>query len=191
MKNIIPYFRYIGAAFLLKAFSLNVLTKTIYRKTGNALGKTTHAVVTETDMVRGSWLYNAITKSGIDLNKNLKILELGTGWNHFYGLFLRHFIEAKFVLFDIQDNRSWAATKMRSHELYKKLSNTNFPPLNHVESKTLIESVSTKISKSNNFNDLYSILDIDYVIESDGNLGKFGDSKFDIIFSIDVLEHVW
>ena len=186
----IPYLRYVSVAFALKIFSYNSITRKIYRKIANKFGQNRHSIVTDTEINRGLWLYNIIINSGLSLNGHTKILELGTGWIHFYGIFLRHLIDSKFILFDIQDNRQWQALKIKFNELQEQLSTMKLYSLDNNKARKIISAVAGKVSKARNFEDLYLSLGIDYIIEKEGSLGKFNDNEFDIIFSVDVFEHI-
>ncbi|MCX6575173.1 MAG: class I SAM-dependent methyltransferase, partial [Candidatus Aminicenantes bacterium] len=182
---LVSYLRYYGAALVLKFFSLNNLTKKAYRRLGNKFFQEKHSAVATTDVEQGIWLYDLIRIQ----NKQIgKFLELGTGWTHFYSLFLRYFFDGEIVLFDIQDNRSLGAVKKRM----TKLAQILIEDFNGraAWNKLRIEKIGDVISTTPDFQTLYDKLNMKYVLSPTGSLADFKENEFDVIFSMDVLEHI-
>jgi len=191
MNSIMPYISYFGTATLLKIFSMNSLTKKAYRIISNKYFQSNHYNVSDIDFSRGLWLYKSINQTiPKQNNQRYQLLEIGTGWTHFYGLFLRHLMNIDLTLFDIRDNRQWDATKTRAKNLYSKLSELGPAAGIPTESLKYSKFIADCISNSGNFVQLYTNLKIKYFIESDGNLQNLDDQKFDVIFSVDVFEHI-
>ena len=177
--------RYFGAALGLKLFGLNANTRGIYRKLGNSLFRAKHAAVTAVDREQGHWLYNNIDRYKSPAGK---ILELGTGWTHFYSAFLRCFLDADLVLFDIQDNRNLKSFKERMGKLADLLLGE--PEGREDRTKDRIHEMSEIIKAAESFPPIYSRLHMTYVISPSGSLENFEENEFDVIFSVDVLEHI-
>ena len=99
--------RYILSALALKAFSVNAITKNAYRTIGNSFGKNkSKKAKLGTYIKRGDLLldlcekHNAIKEGG-------NVLEIGTGWFHWYSLYLRMFHDVNITMFDVWDNRQF------------------------------------------------------------------------------------
>jgi SAM-dependent methyltransferase len=182
---LVPNLQYFGAAIVLKLFSLNKLTKRAYRRLGNIFFYNKHSALTTTDIAQGLWLCNLIrTKE----KSTGKLLELGTGWTHFYSLFLRYFFDNEIVLFDIQDNRNLAAVKKRMGKLADGLIRDISGEA--AWNKLRIEKIKDVISTVPNFQTLYDKLNMKYVVSPTGSFLGFGENEYDVIFSMDVLEHI-
>ncbi len=182
---IVDQIGYYGAALALRLFSLNGTSKGLYRAIGNKLLWRKHTTISQTDIEQGLWLHRTIIEH---LRRPGRLLELGTGWTHFYSLFLKHLRDDKIVLFDIQDNRHLGATKARMAKSSEILLNILPPGTDHPKER--IRNVSKKIGAAKDFETLYTDLDLIYRIESSGDLTSFGENEFDVIFSVDVLEHI-
>src|SRR5450759_2727847 len=98
-NRIVPFFRYMLSASALKIFSLTSTSRRLYRGLGNNLGQDRHAIVSPVDIERGMWICRAVAEMRPYLDENSAVLELGTGWTHFYGIFLRLLFKPKIILF--------------------------------------------------------------------------------------------
>ena len=180
----IPTLRYYAAAAALKAFSANGITRRLYRLLGNALGQRRHMVASITDVQRGHWLCQQITNLGLRLDNSASVLELGTGWTHFYAIYLRLFFEPKTILFDIQDNRQLQALKRRTSSLAAVLASQQ-----DLQAAS-VQNLTRQIAQVEGFSELYQLLGMNYIIEPRGKLTAMSSDRFEMVFSVDVLEHV-
>jgi hypothetical protein len=167
----------------LKAFSLNSVTKGIYRRIGNTFGQRSRLAVSDLDIrvERGNQLVELSRKHGA-LRNGDRILEIGTGWMHWYSLYLRLFYDLSVTTLDIWDNRQFQALRAGATKLKAWFEKTGGEPQVMANLQTVIES--------DNFEDLYRKLGMQYVIEPTGAITRFADGDFDFITSFHVLEHV-
>jgi len=176
-------FKYVLTAAVLKAFSLNDFTKWAYRKTGNVLGQRKRKKQNINEYVkRGNLLVSLCRQYGV-LKKGCHLLELGTGWIHWYGLFVRLHSDVFIDLFDVWDNRQFDALKKAFHDLEQ----TWHDGLS--VSPKAVERLSS-VTHANSFDEIYKKFGINYRINENGALGAYPDSYFDCVFSFHVLEHV-
>jgi len=140
------------------------------------------------EIERGLWIYRIIDEANLRGDKFQTALELGTGWTHFYSIFLRSFFNLDITLFDVQDNRQFNALKCRvkalSEMLPRKLDSEQ------IGTAHFLSGIAETVSVAKDFEDLYMRLGLRFVIEPDGRLDSIKDGSFDCIFSVDVLEHV-
>ena len=173
--------KYSFVAFSLKLFSLNKLSRKAYRKIGNVFGakKRKNADI-EINIIRGNLLLRLIEKYHA-VKEDDKLFEIGTGWVHWYALYIRLFYKVKITMMDIWDNRQLEALKASFSKLdefaevlpkQKNLDNIDF------------------ISKVDSFKKLYDKFNLIYVIENKGSLNQFPSNSYDLVFSFHVLEHV-
>ena len=174
--------RYVLAALALKCFSANSMTKALYRRIGNTLGqKRRKSASIDTRIYRGDQLVAFCDRYKI-LRDGDEILELGTGWMHWYAIYLRLHFDVRITMLDVWDNRQFIALKALFSKLRASLS-TDRPRRDRLA--TLLEGVES----ADSLEELYDFLDLDYVIQKDGRLDQFGDNSFACVFSVDVLEH--
>lgn len=157
----------------------------MYRRLGNGPFRFKHSVVTPIDIEQGRWLLNIITEHRLSEGK---ILELGTGWTHFYSLFLRCFLDAELVLYDIQDNRNLKCFKERAEGLSKLILAELDSRDERIKDRLL--RMDEMIATADSFSSIYNGLNMKYLIAPKGDLGEFKENEFDAIFSMDVLEHI-
>ncbi|MCD4781117.1 MAG: methyltransferase domain-containing protein [Candidatus Omnitrophica bacterium] len=177
--------KYYFVAKVLKFFSLNSTTRMFYRQIGNLFGqekrkKTDIEIYRE----RGFLLLNLCQKYDVILPDD-KVLELGTGWMHWFSIFLRIYYDAsmRISMMDVWDNRQFKALQVNFKRLEKALTGQkkSYPASNEI---------FHQISLCENFEELYVKLNLEYVIDTSGNLGAFDDESLKCIFSFHVLEHV-
>ena len=166
--------KYSLAAVALKAFSLNAPTKSLYRSLANRFGgkrRERGEVDLDAYVKRGDLLVDLYRKYE-NVQPTDRLLELGTGWMHWYAIYLRLAMECRITTLDIWDNRQFKGMQA----CLARLSNQT--PL------------MTKVLKTQSFEELYAFLGFDHVIVADGLLDRFGDNSLTSIFSMHVLEHV-
>jgi len=181
---------YALTAWSLKGFSLTPFSRRCYRFIGKSLGLGQHSTLSMTDINRGLYIYNSLKNANLQLDAQSTLLELGTGWTHFYGIFLRLCSDAKIVLFDVQDNRQFSALKDRCLKLAGMLPAQFASDQKDDALQAHIELVAREISKAGDFEDLYRRLGMNYIVNPTGSLDTFSSNSFDAVFSIDVFEHI-
>jgi hypothetical protein len=175
--------RYTLAAVALKAFSLNEATRAAYRRVGNTLGGRRRGVGIDLDayVSRGDLLVNLAGKY-LPPEQNQQLLELGTGWMHWFALYLRLFRKAEIATLDVWDNRQFEALKSGFARLEPILMGRGAAANLRSNLHLLLEASS--------FEDLYQRLQLSYVIQPDGSLAEFATASRACVFSFHVLEHV-
>jgi SAM-dependent methyltransferase len=175
--------RYITSALALKVFSLNAPTRRLYRLIGNHFGaKKRHRV---SDLLirvgRGDLIVDLCRKYHA-LENGEKLLEVGTGWMHWYSLYLWIFYECRITALDIWDNRQFSALKAGFGKLTERFKEDRI-------SEAVLNNLAV-VNLATSFPELYRETGIEYVIEPRGSLDQFADQSFDCILSMHVLEHV-
>ncbi|PJK31026.1 class I SAM-dependent methyltransferase [Minwuia thermotolerans] len=168
---------YYLAATALRAFSLNGATKALYRWLGNR--KTERKL----SMERAGWVLDRIAEA--DLPERPVFLELGTGWMHAYSVFPALIHEAEVHCFDVWDNRAFAAFRAALPQVRQGLAGLHLTPAQRERAEARLGG----LEGAESFDDVYALLDMHYVIDHDGVL-PYPDGRFDMIYSVDVLEHV-
>lgn len=175
--------RYFLAAMALKVFSANDATKALYRKMGNIVGqKAREKVNIDTYHKRGTLLTDLCDRYKA-VEEGDKLLEIGTGWMHWYSIYLRLYYNVGITMFDVWDNRQFTALQSAFSKL-RALMETDDSRCDEVIER--LDSVLTV----NSFEELYTLLDSEYIVEKRGRLDQFPDSSFNCVFSFHVLEHV-
>lgn len=173
--------KYSLAALALKLFSLNNLSKKAYRKIGNTFGaKKRKQSDIDSYIERGNLLLNLYEKYGA-INENNTLLEIGTGWMHWYSLYTRLFYNVNITMTDVWDNRQFEALKasfLKLKELSDNPSSREYSPAIDL------------ILNAGCFKKLYEPLNLSYIIDNEGSLDQFQSNTFDVAFSFHVLEHV-
>jgi SAM-dependent methyltransferase len=100
---------------------------------------------------------------------------------------LRLFYDIKAVLYDVWDNRQLGGLKNYVGQL-SPLLNESFE-LSSSELKRA-QSLIQAILKADSFDELYKLLNFEYVVDSSGSLAKFHAGSFQLVVSGGVLEHV-
>ena len=177
--------RYMGAAVALKLFSLNSITRSAYRSIGNRVGqKKRRDQSIDQYIVRGDLLIKLAQKYNI-LNDNTSLVELGTGWIHWFGLYLALYGDGdvKLELYDVWDNRQLDALKSsfgRLSEAWAKDASIGPVPRERLASMLAVDS----------FEALYEKFNANYTIDGDGSLAGYPSSAYDGVISFHVMEHI-
>ena len=175
--------RYVLTALALKAFSTSSASRRIYRFLGNLVGERKRIASGNLDsyIARGN-LFVELCRRSNAVRDGYRLLELGTGWMHWYSLYLRLFFELRVTMLDIWDNRQFRALQAMFVRLENALYHDDTPPLIRRNLHLLLECSS--------FTEIYAKFGLEYVIEPHGALNQLRDQLFDCIFSFHVLEHV-
>jgi SAM-dependent methyltransferase len=175
--------RYALAAGALKAFSLNGATRRLYRHVGNAVGGRRRAANLDLEVYveRGNLLIELCRKYAA-AQDGQRLLEIGTGWMHWFALYLRLFVDAEIATMDVWDNRQFDALAAA----FEKLAAA---PVMRSAPARVAENLR-KLRGAASFEELYARLGLSYVVQPDGSLGMFADASRDCVFSFHVLEHV-
>jgi len=115
-----------------------------------------------------------------------RFLEVGTGWLHWEAITSRLFFDLEAVLVDIWDNRQLTGINNYLSQLDLLLDQLQVDEQQLIRAHRLI----SEISKVQSFQDLYSLLGFDYLLDQDGRLSQLKTSSFDVVVSAGVLEHV-
>jgi len=183
----LPPARYLSAALGLKLFSVNAASRGLYREIANRIGGKRRLRLAPEYIERGNWLVREIHRlAGREGKSGAKFLELGTGWMHFYSLYLKFFFEFHGTMFDVWDNRQLVALKRIFLEVAAALSQGELP----AQPRSTIAEVSARIAQARDCGELYSQMGLDYVMNPGGSLDALPADAFDVVFSMDVLEHV-
>jgi len=119
-----------------------------------------------------------------NIKKGDVLLELGTGWIHWYATFVKVFHDVEMHLFDVWDNRQLSTLKQCFSEL------PDFLDKDAIENRKEVLHLLEKIAAVESFDELYELLSYNYVLDKSGNLTSFSGNKFDVIFSVGVFEHI-
>ena len=175
--------RYGLAAVALKAFSSSRSAKRTYRWIGNQLGtKMREHESLDSYKERGDLLVELYRKHD-PLRPGEHVLEIGTGWIHWYAVYLRLFNPIRVSTLDVWDNRLFESFKTDFTRLRQEWVHGTYPA-DAVELLDRVTAVKT-------FDEAYRVLDIDHVIVPDGSLESFDTASFASVFSMHVLEHVY
>lgn len=175
--------KYQLAAIALKAFSTNALTTRAYRKLGNVVGQRRRLAVPDLPIytARGNLLV-ALARKYSAVSDGSKVLEVGTGWMHWFSIYLRLFYKVKIDAFDVWDNRQFMALQSAAAKLRLVFNKDAADP-------KVLANLDI-ILGSRSFAEIYQRLDINYIIDPTGSLDQFPDAMFDLITSFHVMEHV-
>ena len=179
--------RYGAAATGARLFGLTRGTRALYRALGNRFSQEGHSEVNQVVMSQGAWIWKAAELTSPPIDTTSRVLELGTGWTHFYGLFLRLLYPAQIVMFDVQDCRQLDALRTR---FARVADSVDLLPEEYHDRRDQVRDTAREIAAATSFSDLYSRMGCEYVVAESGSLAQFGDGAFSMVLSVDVLEHV-
>lgn len=168
---------YYLAAMALRAVSLSETTRALYRWLGN---RKRHRKLSE---ARARWVIERLRE--VPFEREPALLELGTGWIHAYSLYPALIFDAEIHCFDVSDNRSFAAFRNMLPELRAGLERLEISASERTKALARIKAVEG----ASDFESAYRSLDMRYAIAPEGRL-PYGPDSFDVIYSVDVLEHV-
>ena len=176
--------RYILAAGALKAFSINETSRALYRRIGNILRKhkRMHRQNKLDSYIRRGNLFVNLCDKYKAVKAGDKLLEIGTGWMHWYSIYLRLFYEVGVTMLDVWDNRQLDATKTLFTRFQTMVSNGTARCERMDDLDCLV--------RADSFEELYARLGLKYVIERRGSLSNFPDNSFGCVFSFHVFEHI-
>jgi hypothetical protein len=169
----LPYF---ATAAALRVASANTLTRSAYR----ALGKLKNGPPCDVSLKVALWCMDGLPP------ERQRLLDLGTGWIHTYGLFPALLRDDELHCFDVADIRKWKCFRLTLPVIFDQLRNglaAERDALNHAARR--VES----LRQATSFEEAYRVVGITYQCRSDG-VPEYPDDYFDRIFSVDVLEHV-
>jgi SAM-dependent methyltransferase len=179
---------YQGVAIALKGFSATRGTRRMYRWLGNWIGQGQRKKQFSPYYVkRGKCLLDRLEEIGLTLTPSSHVLEIGTGWMHFYSLFLRLFLAPQITGFDVTDNRQLSALQGTFRRLSEHL--TEYLSLSQAQ-EDAIRALIREMVAASSFDELYELVGFTYRVDPAGDLSDFEDNCFDLVFGFDVLEHV-
>ena len=180
--------RYVTAAAALKLLSAGPLMKGLYRRLGNVWGaKHRMRQGLPSSYVERALRFKRLCEEHGAIGNGMRLLEIGTGWAHWEATFIRLFYDVEAILFDAWDNRQLEAFKLYFRELDTRIDGEI--GLDSTASQR-VHGLLRAIAAVSTFDELYRLLDFQYVVEPSGSLRRFGDDSFDLVFSFNVLEHV-
>ncbi|HEV2328711.1 MAG TPA: methyltransferase domain-containing protein [Verrucomicrobiae bacterium] len=180
--------KYILVGGALKVLSQGAPLRKLYRAVGNVAGGKQRAGnrMPATYLDRIKWKVDLCQRFNI-LKNGDTILELGTGWVHWEALTLRLFYDISAVLYDVWDNRQLSALKSYIKQLDLAFDAGYTVP--HANTRRARELIN-EIQKVASFEELYSLLDFRYVLDPAATLNGLPASRFQLVVSAGVFEHV-
>jgi cyclopropane fatty-acyl-phospholipid synthase-like methyltransferase len=171
------------------ALSLKGLSssRAFYRFLGNTVGarKRVERGVNEFYFKRARNIYELCKRHNV--KDGDRLIELGTGWVHWESLIIRLFWDVKIVLYDVWDNRQWSAFRAYCEQLERNIDDhINMSPAQSKRAHLLLKQILTASS----FEEVYVLLDWEYVVEPSGTLETIPDNSFDAVYSVVVAEHI-
>jgi len=115
------------------------------------------------------------------------LLEIGSGWCHWEAIKLRLFFDVRCTLFDVWDNRQFAAMLSYVRQLDRALSNGLLAGDRRVQrARALIAA----ILRANSFEELYYLLNFEYLLDAGGRCTPVSSRSFKLVISTATLEHI-
>jgi SAM-dependent methyltransferase len=168
---------YFVTAAALKMASANVLTRSTYRtltrlKSGPK----------PPQLDRAPWLLAGFPDHAC------RVLELGTGWVHAYSLYPALLRSDELHCFDSSDNRNFKSFRATVPIIRNQIHDRGFWALDP-RALAQADDRSTATAKTRDFDEAYKILGMTYQCRASG-IPDYPAESFDVVFSIDVLEHI-
>lgn len=179
--------RYRLAALALKAFSLNAITRSAYRKLGNLLGSRNKSHKFSPYFIGSANAKLALMERNGAVADGMRLLELGTGWMHYDAIYTRLFHRVEIVLFDVWDARQFGLFRSYLDALLAVL-----PQIEGRAPEQLAEALALvrRLQRCASFDEVYALLGFTYLVDADGRLDALADSSIDTVFNSDVMEHI-
>jgi hypothetical protein len=181
--------KYLTVATALKFFSASTQTKWAYRQLGNTVGQririrrglNAQRLERARKILEFCQRHQAV-KSGD------RLIEIGTGWIHWESTIIRLFYDVEITLFDVWDNRQLDAYKRCFGQLEEVIDKELGLDAGQSERAHKVLQV---IAQANSFDQIYSSLGFRYVLNPSGTLKQFEDQSFSLVYSYNVLEHIY
>lgn len=176
--------KYTSLALALKLFSLS---KPTYRFLGNTFGsrRRVKAGINSGHLHRARVIYDLIQRYPVE--PGARLVELGTGWLHWESILFRLYTDAEITLYDVWDNRQFPAFRVYCEQLKAALNDMDYLQPEH---RARAHEVLAGILSKSNFDEVYSLLNWRYVVEPSGTLDVFPENHFDMLYSVNVGEHI-
>ena len=168
---------YFVTAAALKVASSNALTRSTYRTLTRLKSGPKPA-----QLDRAPWLLAGFPEHAC------RVLELGTGWVHAYSLYPALLRSDQLHCFDSSDNRNFKSFQATVPIARSQIHDREFWA--H-DSRALAQADdrATAVAGARDFDEAYGILGMTYQYRTSG-IPDYPAEYFDVIFSVDVLEHV-
>jgi SAM-dependent methyltransferase len=177
-------FKYVLVALALKWLSSS---RIFYRFLGNTVGarQRVNRGVNQFYFSRARNIYELCKRHNV--KDGDRLIELGTGWVHWESLIIRLFWDVKIVLYDVWDNRQWSAFRSYCEQLDREIDDhIHLSPAQSERAHLLLKQIL--LTKS--FEEVYCLLNWEYIVEPSGTLETIPDDSFDVIYSVVVGEHI-
>jgi hypothetical protein len=181
--------RYVAVSTAAKAFSMNRVSRRAYRILGNlALERILLSTGLQSRYVeRAVRLLDLCDRFDV-LRPGDQVLELGTGWLHWEATVLRLFHDVEITLYDVCDNRLLRPYRSWVDQLRGRLDEA-FAHL-PCERREHARKLASRAVDVETFDELYDLLGFTYVVDGSGRLEGLPPSRYSLVVSADVLEHV-
>lgn len=181
--------RYFAAAQALKMLSVNTHTKRFYRNVLGVYGarrRMEHGL-TDAYLERSRLLIALMREYGL-LREGVKMLEVGTGWMHFFGIVPCLVAPLRVLLADVWDCRQFPAFRRAFGDLEAIIDREY--PLSPAEALRA-HRILGEFRQAQSFEDVYRAIGATYLVDHTGKNALIqGEGLFDVIVSFHVLEHV-
>jgi hypothetical protein len=178
--------RYYLASKALRGFSATPATRYAYRKLGNLKRDylQRNSAIPFKYFERTRSFVEALDRHGM-AKPGLAALEIGTGWVHWESLMLRNRTEARVLLYDVWDNRSFRKLQAYAGQLADPAVRARLG-LEGGAGAALME----RVSRCRSFAEAYALLGFEYLLDPSGTLEGVPEGSFDLVVSSDVGEHI-
>jgi len=171
--------KYFLVAAALRGMSSNAVLRKAYRYIGNQ--RKTRPIV----IAKSRWIWQHVSRNGLGTSDHT-IMELGTGWTHANSLYTALLTDVGIEAFDVWDNRSLTCAKKHIGLVAEAIRSD--PDVSE-SGKAKANAKATAALAAADFETLYQILNISYSVDPSG-VPQCAEQSLDMIYSVDVLEHV-